>query len=52
MRSVRLAVLALAAAALTGCSADITAPTSRPTGTPNFNESCRTGWLTSSGRCE
>ena len=53
MRTARLAVIALAGALLAGCNADITAPSSTPAANaPSLDGACRTGWLTSTGRCE
>ena len=52
MRPARLAVIALATAALTACGTDITSPSTRLNNSPSFNETCRAGYLTSTGRCE
>lgn len=67
MRSVRLAAIALAAAALAACSNDLTGPSAQPSGTAlktgyltsngakapvASTESCRSGYMLSSGRCD
>ena len=54
MRPVRLAAIALVAATMAACSNDITAPstTSAVRSAPSHFEECRTGYLTSTGRCE
>ena len=51
MRSIRLAAAALVAAGLAACSNDVTGPArATPTG-PSLTESCRAGYMLSSGRC-
>lgn len=67
MRSVRLAAIALAAAALTACSNDLTGPELAPSGAAlksgyititgakapvASTQSCRSGYMLSSGRCD
>ena len=51
MRPARLAVIALATAALTACGTDITSPSTRFNGAPSLTETCRAGYLTSTGKC-
>lgn len=51
MRSIRLASFVIAAAAMSACSNDLTAPARSVPSAPSLDASCRSGYLLSSGRC-